>query len=210
MSRYIFGVGKGEIAEGAEAYLKRRGFGVKVAGKPVLTQSVGNVTFRIVNARDVPRFVGKGYDFGITGRDFCEDERLTGNGNFVYTDELGFGGGWIVLYGARRRDNPLIVVPADIQNLGGKYAQKLFSCFSILPVNGATEGYVSSGEADCGVDFMSDKNDTPEYVGTIKRNGLIVLEKLMPTQAMLLESNEKDNSRDAKAVRSCIAGKPKI
>ncbi|MBI4014653.1 MAG: hypothetical protein HY365_01725 [Candidatus Aenigmarchaeota archaeon] len=93
MKPYVFRIGKGELVEGAEAYLKKWGLGVKV----------------------------------------------TGNGNYVVTGVLDFARGLIVLY-----------------------SKKLASQNSERPT--------------------------------------------MPTQAVLTESNKKDNFRDVNAAMSCVAG----
>jgi len=193
---------KGELAEGVERYVGR---GIKVSGRPLLTQCAGKITYRIINARDVPRFTPS-YDFGISGLDYCEDERLADNGNsgFKYLDELDFGRGWLVLYSKsmQTKRNPRIAMPRDLQNLGGMFMDKLFGGeWTPLVLNGATEGFVSSEEACLGFDFMSDKNADAKYEGTIKRNGLIVLDKLMPTQAMLIGKPEYTREDFLKLIR---------
>ena len=145
------------------------------------THSKGNRIFRIINSRDVPRYVGQCYDFGITGKDCCEDEKLSGNRKFSYLEELDFAKGFLVFYGSGKKvpKKPKVVTSTYYPNLAKKFSRQAFRKPVIKVVNGATEGYVSSGEADVGFDCVFSRD-------TIDRNGLQVIEEVMPTCAVVV------------------------
>jgi len=176
----FIGLSKGELGKDIQEYLKRYGTEVDLCDR-AYTKRQGNNIFRVLRSRDVPRFVGKGYDFGITGKDCCEDEKLGGNDNFDYLDELDFGKGSLVFYGTGRKvpGTPKVVTSAYYTNLAKKFSGEMFSEPEILVVNGATEGYVSSGEADIGFDSIFNGK-------TRDANGLSVIEEVMPTCAVII------------------------
>ena len=137
----------------------------------------------------MPRFLK---DFGITGFDCCEDEKLVNNG-FKYLknlkDEIPEGNGRLVFFGKEgtdlsRLENPRIVTSFYYQNLADKKAKELFTNYQIIPVYGKTESYVPE-YADIGFDF---KSLNPN--GTVERNGLIVLEEVMKTYTVLISRPE--------------------
>jgi phosphoribosyl-AMP cyclohydrolase len=185
----FIGLSKGELGNDIQRYLKRYGTNIEICSR-TYTQRRGNKIFRIINSRDVPRFVGKGYDFGITGKDCCEDEKLSGNDKFVYLDNLDFAKGCLVFYGSGRKvpKKPTVVTSTYYSNLAKKFSNEIFRKPEIISVKGATEGYVSSGEADVGFDCTFKRQ-------TIDGNGLNIIEEVMPTCAVLIgaEGYEKDD-----------------
>ena len=179
MSMFI-GLAKGELGGGVQDFLKKYGVDVDLESR-VYTQRQDNRIFRLMRSRDVPRFVGKGYDFGITGKDCCEDERLGGNDSFEYLDELDFGKGSLAFFGTGRKvpRNPKVVTSCYYPNLARKFSSELFTEPQMLVVFGSTEGYVPSGQADICFDFIDD-GDTKEC------NGLKIIEEAMKTCAVII------------------------
>jgi ATP phosphoribosyltransferase len=181
----FIGLSKGELANGIRQFLS--GYGIEPEmRKRVYTQRIGGNLYRILRSRDVPRFVGNDFDFGITGKDLCEDEMISGNKEFRYLRELDFGEGTLVFFGKGGRipGKPRIVTSSYYPNLASRYASEVFNDFSLLVVDGATEGFVASDQADVGFDFTRTRS-------TIKQNGLSVIEEVLPTRAVLIGSAGK-------------------
>jgi len=176
------GVSKGELGKDFENYFSRYGIEIDTGSRDYC-QRRGQNLFRIMRSRDVPRLVGRGYDFGLTGKDCCEDEKLGGNGDFGYLDEFDFGKGELVLFGSSSGfpENPRVVTQPYYRNLAKKYSSELFGDFELDVVTGATEGFVASGEADAGFDCIFSGR-------TLDANGLRVREKVMDTSAVLISA----------------------
>ena len=177
----FIGVPKGELAKDTMNYLKNvYGAEIPIDGRVYTIEKDGSI-YRICNSRDIPRFVGTDFDFGITGRDNAEDERISGNESFGYLKDLGFSKGSIIFFGTGKRVpmSPRIVTSTYYPNIAYKYGKEIFGGEpEILVVRGATEGYVPS---------IADVSLDSKFSGkTSKMNGLVELEEAMKTSAVLI------------------------
>jgi len=177
----FIGVSKGELAKETMNYLKMEyNTEVPIDDRIYTIEKDGNL-YRICNSRDIPRFVGKNFSYGITGKDNAEDERISGNGAFDYIKNLGFSKGNIVFFGTGKKvpKSPTIVTSTYYPNIAYEYGKQIFGGEpKILVVRGATEGYVPS-IADVSLDSKFSGN-------TAKLNGLIELENVFETSAVLI------------------------
>ncbi len=177
----FIGVPKGELAKETMNYLKKEyDIDIPINGRLYTIEKNGNI-YRICNSRDVPRFTGTNFNFGITGKDNAEDEKFSGNRSFDYIKDLGFSKGSIVFFGTGKKvpRSPKIVTSAYYPNLAYEYGKKIFGGEpEILIVRGATEGYVPS---------LADVSLDSKFSGkTSRMNGLVELEEVMKTSAVLI------------------------
>ena len=139
--------------------------------------------FMITKARDVPRAVEMGCDFGLTGRDFLEEY---GNRDLEIIEELPACRSRVVLF--ERKEGGIIPVPVTVYpNISRKYlGQRMQNndCWTIVNLNGETESWVASGMADFGIDVV-------ETSKTLQASGLAVNEVIMESSAVIIA--RKDN-----------------
>jgi len=166
----FIGVAKGELGKFCQAYLRYLGTELNIEGPLTQIKDLpgGKAIFRIQRSRDVPRWIGSGYDFGITGNDVTLDEIYAGNekigmcgGLQEEAKMLGFEKllGKLVLLGregySSKKDRLRVVVSDYYPNIArrnlefdglkpGDYELKI--------VQGAVEGYLSGGDADLAVE----------------------------------------------------------
>ncbi len=193
---------KGELGKDTERYLQSYGLAVKLGGRPLqFVQRIGNRTFRPMKAKDVPSYVAETADYGITGEDLANEYSL-GNGNSLkILEKLGFGKGDLVLFSKdgiasikrRLERKPVVVAPYYYRNLlalgqAGGCIRNEFGEFKPKYVNGSTEGFVKDGTADIGFDLTTyfQKPQEERKGTTLAENGLIILERIMPTEAVVI------------------------
>ena len=180
MVRYTVALSKGELGRDIQDFMRELGSPVEVVGKPTLTQTYGDVTYRVIRPSDVARLVGDRYDFGITGMDRFVESGSCSN----VLREFPFGTGKVVLYGKLGVDYKSLRSPrfvtADYPNITRRIMTELgYPDSELSVVSGADEGYVDSGECDLGVGctFSGD---------TLERNNLVVLREIMDTCGVLI------------------------
>jgi len=193
---FTIALSKGELGKSTEKYLlDSYGINVDIGSKPVLTQYCDNVCFRIVNSRDTAKHLGSLWDFAITGYDNYLDETLSGREDIKIISYLGTDKGSLKLLGLPGTDMDVlkekdrktaIVVSGYYTNIAGWIMEEKYGFrkdqYKILTVLGATEGYVSSGDADLAIDSVFSGK-------SVKRNGLAVLDDLIETESVLLSTD---------------------
>ena len=210
---------KGELAKPVEDYLKSYGIDVVVEERPVtFVQRMGNVNFRPMRSNDVPRYVGgiaeagiyfEGWEgYGITGQDFTTEYDLNNPKKIKVIKRLGFGEGDLVLFSTRNTKQlrkglnrvPIVAVAHKYRGLvdfgaAGIYLMKNFDeGYRVLPVEDSVEGFVADGTADIGFGFTSllrkRRGDTRKT--TLEKNDLVVLENIMPTEAVVISKDSPE------------------
>jgi len=204
---------KGELGKETERYLKVYGLDISLNGRPLqFVQRIGNRIFRPMSSKDVPWYVAERADYGITGVDLIT-EFILGNGNSIKVlERLGYGKGDLVIFGNSDVNNikqklkrvPVVATPyfyRNLLNLGqaGAYIRSKFGEFESKYVDGSTEGFVAEnfveeGTADLGFDITTyfTRSDNERGRSTIPSNGLRILEKIMPTEAVVISKNSTD------------------
>ncbi|MCK4926950.1 MAG: hypothetical protein KAS11_00650 [Candidatus Aenigmarchaeota archaeon] len=200
MNVFTIALSKGELGKSIEKYLlDSYGINVDIGSKPVLTQDYGNICFRIVNSRDAAKYLGRFWDFAITGYDNYWDESLyrtiEGIKNIKIISELGVDKGSIKVIGSQDTDieslkkynweKTIVAVSSYYENIARWIMEMEYrfreSNYELLTVLGATEGYVSRGEADLAIDSVFSGN-------SVDRNNLKVVDDVIETESVLLST----------------------
>lgn len=194
---------KGELAQGIEGYMRGFGRSPELVGRPdQLVQIERGVVYLKMGAKDIPPH--QIYQFAITGADLVENHRRTGRNGIRVLSPLGFGRGHIVFYGRgssseevvrriRGLDRPpRIVVPYHYKELADDYLKREFGEYDGIFPHNSSETYVICDEADAGVDITT-YNLRPageRRLTTLARNGLTVVDIIMPTEAVAIARSE--------------------
>jgi len=178
---------KGRLAEGARELLERAGMEIDLRARALQAELGNGFVAIFVNARDIPEFVADGAaDVGITGGDLVAE-----SGRELATLlDLGFGRCRLAV--AARDDSGIRTlddVPAGARvatvfpNLTQQFFARAGRDISIVPVSGAAEIAPHLGVADIIVDLVSTGS-------TLRVNGLLEVETVLESSALLIARNE--------------------
>lgn len=200
---------RGELGKEIEKYLHGYGIMVQLDGRPLqFEQRIGNRVFAPMQSKDVPRYVARKADFGITGEDLVEDYRLGSGDTLKVVDKLGFGKADLVVFAKdsspteikrKLKRRPIVVAPNFYKNLVtngkiGGYLRDVFGEYDVNLVAGSTEGFVVRDDADLGFDlttyFQRPKEERKRT--TLSSNGLRIVERSMPTEAVVVTKNSSE------------------
>lgn len=194
---YLIAISSGELGSFIEDYLRRFGITIDIDG-PQTLQTWGK-TFRIMRSLDVPKAFTEGrmqYDFGVTGSDVCANIALALQNKgfeipFVTVKELTDSPeqlkGQLVLYERKNKEGMFIdalrlCTSPYYEEIGDKVLRELMSEYDrrggLLIRGGKIEGYLSSGEAEFGIDVMY-SGKTVGVENTANGNSIVVRKKLM-------------------------------
>jgi phosphoribosyl-AMP cyclohydrolase len=182
---------------------------VQMEGRPLqFVQRIGNSVFAPMQSKDVPRYVSRRADYGITGEDLTADYNLGNGGTLKIVDKLGFGKADLVVFAKRGslaeikgdlKRRPIVAAPNFYWNLAtggkaGEYLSDAFGEFDVELVAGSTEGFVVRDDADLGFDLTTYFQRPPEERGktTLSSNGLKIVERIMPTEAVIVAKNSPE------------------
>lgn len=195
---------KGRLADSARELLELAGLEFETRGDRALQASLGgDFVALFVRARDIPEFVADGAaDMGITGRDLVVE---SGRAVEVLLD-LGFGRCRVVV---AARDDSGIACLADVPdearvatvfpNLTARFFAAAGRRITVVPISGAAEIAPHLGVADIIVDLVSTGS-------TLKTNGLIEIEKVLDSSALLIARNSLGEQPDsARRTRELVA-----
>ncbi len=196
---------KGRLTEDALVYLQRAGYGLPAEGdghrKLVLDGADGRLRFVMAKPGDVPIFVEYGAsDVGIAGLDVVREAERD-----VYEPlRLPFGFCRLVVAGkAGRPDRPLRLersprVATKFPRLTEGFFRKRGLAPEIIVMSGSVELAPLVGLADLIVDLV-------QTGATLQQNGLVELQTILESQAVLLANRASYRLR-ASDVRELIDG----
>ena len=182
MKQITFALAKGRLADSAMKILKELGITCsemeETSRKLLFTSDDGNYRFFLSKASDVPTYVEYGVaDVGIVGRDTILEE-----GRDLYeVIDLGFGKCKMVVAGEPSKESLLkkgktIRVATKYPNIAKSYFEKKNRSVEIIKLNGSVELGPIVGLSDVIVDIV-------ESGATLRENGLVVLEEIIPLSA---------------------------
>lgn len=203
MVNVFIALGKGELGKEIEKYLKDYGLFVELDGRPLqFVQGDGRRIFRPMQSKDVPWYVAGRADYGITGEDLVTEYALGNGGSIKVLERLGFGKGDLVVFAredtekAELKRVPVVAFPYFYGNtvrkgMAEQYLRNAFGEYNALAVNGSTEGFVADGTADLGFDFTTyfTRPENERGRTTISANRLKIVERIMPTEAVVISKN---------------------
>lgn len=158
-----------------------------------------------MQSKDVPWYVAEKADYGITGEDLATEYLLGNSDSIKILSRLGFGKGDLVVFCRTVPDKGKVRVatPAFYGNLVSKgYVSdylRTFGEYEVLEVSGSTEGFVADGTADLGFDFTTyfTKNPDERKATTLETNGLKIIKRIMPTEAVVISKNRQEYTLDS-------------
>lgn len=177
---------KGRLSERALELLSKAGFHVPRHARRLLADVNGQWRLLFVRTSDIPEYVASGTaDVGITGLDLIGEhgqplERLLGLGFgkcrlVVAVPQAGGAAGVEQLQGQR--------VATVFPNLTAKFFEERGIKVDIIPLSGATEVAPNVGVAEAIVDLV-------ETGSTLRQNGLVELETLLHSEAVLVANKD--------------------
>lgn len=182
MKQITFALAKGRLAEKAMGILKNLGITCKEmegdTRKLLFTSDDGNYRFFLSKASDVPTYVDHGVaDIGIVGKDTILEE----NRQVYEVLDLGFGKCMMAVAGepekkAHLESGQLIRVATKYPLIAKQYFDKTQRNVEIIKLHGSVELGPIVGLSDVIVDIV-------ESGKTLKENGLVVLEEVVPLSA---------------------------
>lgn len=214
------GVAKGELGKFCEAYLRTRGAKIDIDGPLTQYENLpgGKVKYCIQRSRDVPRWIGNdaiSNDFGITGNDVVLDEFWSGNDRIGISGllencarDLGFENilGKLVVLGREGYESKKDRFKAVVSDYYPNIARIQMGLLGLQPndyelkiVQGAVEGYISSGACDLGIDTVySGKTISKENKGCSRyeKPGIIIVKKIIDTMPIIVYDNKKFGCED--------------
>ena len=182
MQQITFALAKGRLAQKAMGILKELGITCKEmegdTRKLLFTSDDGNYRFFLSKASDVPTYVDHGVaDIGIVGKDTIIEENRQ-----VY-EVLDFGFGKCMMTVAGEPDKKALLESGNLIRVATKYpliAKQYFDQthrnVEIIKLHGSVELGPIVGLSDVIVDIV-------ESGKTLKENGLVVLEEIVPLSA---------------------------
>jgi len=194
MGPLVVALPKGRMQDDALSLFRSIGHGCdqsSIGRKLILDDETGNLRFVLAKPGDVPIYVEYGAaDLGVVGEDVLRE-----SGREVYEPlPLGFGRCRLSLAGpagARRRDLRLesgVRVATKYPNLARDYFERLGISAEVIPLSGSVELGPAVGLADLLVDLV----DTGR---TLRENGLVELETIMESQAVLIVNHASHKLR---------------
>lgn len=177
---------KGRLSERTLELLSKAGFHVPRHARRLLADVNGQWRLLFVRTSDIPEYVASGTaDVGITGLDLIGEhgqplERLLGLGFgkcrlVVAVPQAGGAAGVEQLQGQR--------VATVFPNLTAKFFEERGIKVDIIPLSGATEVAPNVGVAEAIVDLV-------ETGSTLRQNGLVELETLLHSEAVLVANKD--------------------
>jgi len=187
---------KGRMEEEALGLLGAAGYPVDEASigrKLIVEDQTGSLRIILAKPADVPIYVEYGAaDLGVVGEDVLRE-----GGRKVFEPlALGFGHCRLCLAGppeARERNLRLMTgvrVASKYPNLARQYFQRLGVSAEIIPLSGSVELGPAVGLADLLVDLVSTGR-------TLRENGLVELETIMTSEAVLIVNHASHKLRFA-------------
>lgn len=185
MNSFTFALPSGRLGEEAVEFFKNAGvasFDLSKIGRELsLTDASGDYRVVLVRNQDVPTYVlGGGADAGIAGRDVLAERGY----DLTVPLELGFGKCHLsvaapVETGAAIFKKAHIRVATKYPRLAMDFFHRRGMSCEIIKLHGSIEIAPGLGLADCIVDLVSTGK-------TLKANGLVELETILHSSAMLL------------------------
>jgi ATP phosphoribosyltransferase len=190
MKPLVCALTKGRLADAAVDLFDRAGElggGIKTEMKKksrrlIFSSENSDISFFLAKASDVPTYVDYGAaDIGVAGKDTL----LEGRRNLYEVLDLGVGVCRMVVAGPdeawalARRGNNLRVATKYPQIAIDYFARQKQQSVEIIMLNGSVELAPIVGLADVIVDIV-------ETGGTLRENGLVILEEIMPISARLV------------------------
>lgn len=182
MQQITFALAKGRLAEKAMDVLKDLGITCKEmegdTRKLLFTSDDGNYRFFLSKASDVPTYVDHGVaDIGIVGKDTILEE----NREVYEVLDLGFGKCMMTVAGkpekkALLESGKLIRVATKYPMIAKRYFDQTARSVEIIKLHGSVELGPIVDLSDVIVDIV-------ESGKTLKENGLVVLEEIVPLSA---------------------------
>ncbi len=182
MKQITFALAKGRLAEKAMELLKDLGITCKEmegdTRKLLFTSDDGNYRFFLSKASDVPTYVDHGVaDIGIVGKDtILEEDR-----DLYEVLDLGFGCCKMTVAGPPEKkelleSGELVRVATKYPLIAKRYFDQTHRNVEIIKLHGSVELGPIVGLSDVIVDIV-------ESGKTLKENGLVVLEDIVPLSA---------------------------
>lgn len=182
MNQITFALAKGRLAEKAMDVLRKLGITCKEmegdTRKLLFQSDDGNYRFFLSKASDVPTYVDHGVaDIGIVGKDTIIEE----NRQVYEVLDLGFGKCKMAVAGEPEKkklleSGQLIRVATKYPLIARQYFDKSQRNAEIIKLHGSVELGPIVGLSDVIVDIV-------ESGKTLKENGLVVLEEIVPLSA---------------------------
>lgn len=182
MKQITFALAKGRLAEKAMEILKELGITCEQmetsTRKLLFTSDDGNYRFFLSKASDVPTYVDHGVaDIGIVGKDTILEE----NRGVYEVLDLGFGKCMMTVAGEPYKkelleSDKLIRVATKYPFIAKQYFEQTKRSVEIIKLHGSVELGPIVGLSDVIVDIV-------ESGKTLKENGLVVLEEIVPLSA---------------------------
>lgn len=182
MQQITLALAKGRLAEKAMGILKELGITCKEmeqeSRKLLFTSDDGHFRFFLSKASDVPTYVDHGVaDIGIVGKDTIIEE----NREVYEVLDLGFGKCMMAVAGEPTKKEllekgPFIRVATKYPLMAKQYFEKTQRNVEIIKLHGSVELGPIVGLSDVIVDIV-------ESGKTLKENGLVVLEEIVPLSA---------------------------
>ena len=201
MHQLTFALAKGRLAKQAMGLLKDLGITCMEmedkSRKLLFTSDDGNYGFFLSKASDVPTYVDYGVaDIGIVGKDTIAEE----NRNVYEVMDLDFGNCKMVVAG--HIEKKVLLDKGQFMRVATKYpriAKEYFESrhipVEIIKLNGSVELGPVVGLSDVIVDIV-------ESGATLRENGLVVLEEMLPLSARIIvnSASMKVKNREIQAL----------
>lgn len=188
MNQITFALAKGRLAQKALYILKEIGITYREleisTRKLIFTSNDGKYRFFLAKASDVPTYVDYGVaDIGIVGKDTILEE----NRDVYEVLDLGFGKCMMTVAGKPYKEEllqsgRLIRVATKYPFIAKKYFEKTNRSVEIIKLHGSVELGPIVGLSDFIVDIV-------ESGRTLKENGLVVYEEIVPLSARCIVNN---------------------
>lgn len=185
MTHLTFALAKGRLAKEAMKLLGSIGISCKEmedkSRKLLFTSDQGDCSFFLSKASDVPTYVDYGVaDIGIVGKDTIVEE----NRGVYEVIDLGFGRCHMVVAGEESQLEALeqgkfLRVATKYPSIAKDYFEAKNMPVEIIKLNGSVELGPIVGLSDVIVDIV-------ESGATLKENGLVVLDTIMPLSARVI------------------------
>lgn len=182
MNQITFALAKGRLATCTMAILKELGISCSEMEeknrKLLFTSDDGAYRFFLSKASDVPTYVDYGVaDVGIVGKDTILEE----NRNVYEVLDLGFGSCHMVVAGEPSKSELLenrrfIRVATKYPNIAKRYFEQKNMSVEMIKLHGSVELGPMVGLSDVIVDIV-------ESGATLRANGLVVLDEIVPLSA---------------------------
>lgn len=179
---------KGRLSQSSIKLLEQAGIRVELNGNPLLAStSIEDIVVVFARAGDIPRYVASGsVELGISGTDMLEESGIRNQVFPAY--KLGFGKCSVCFAGKPGMETSgTIRIATKLRNTTQKFCKAKGIDCEVIPMEGSLEAAPMLGVAEFIVDQVSTGS-------TLKANGLVVLEKIMDSEACLLVNPGKKSS----------------